>query len=77
VLAYVAWLAVRTGQSRAVRIAGAAVAAVVLAQWIVGPVMVLRTFPLWLATAHNAVAAILLLSVVALLRLAFPPRRTA
>jgi heme A synthase len=39
--------------------------------------MVLRTFPLWLATAHNAVAAILLLSVVALLRLAFPPRRTA
>jgi len=77
VLAYVAWLAVRTGQSRAVRIAGAAVAAVVLAQWIVGPVMVLRTFPLWLATAHNAVAAILLLSVVALLRFVFPPRRTA
>jgi cytochrome c oxidase assembly protein subunit 15 len=77
VLAYVAWLAVRTGQSRAVRIAGAAVAAVVLTQWIVGPVMVLRTFPLWLATAHNAVAAILLLSVVALLRFVFPPRRTA
>jgi len=77
VLAYATWLAVRTGQSRAVRIAGAAVAAVVLAQWIVGPVMVLRTFPLWLATAHNAVAAILLLSVVALLRFVFPPRRTA
>jgi len=76
VLAYVAWLAVRTGQSRAVRIAGGAVAAVVLAQWIVGPVMVLRTFPLWLATAHNAVAAILLLSVVALLRFVFSPRPT-
>jgi cytochrome c oxidase assembly protein subunit 15 len=76
VLAYAAWLAVRMGQSRAVRVAGAAVGAVVLTQLIVGPVMVLQTFPLWLATAHNAVAAILLLSVVALLRFVFPRRRT-
>jgi cytochrome c oxidase assembly protein subunit 15 len=74
VLGFVAWLAVRTGQSRAVRIAGAAVGVVVLTQWIVGPMMVLRAFPLWLATAHNAVAAVLLLALVALLRRTFPPR---
>jgi heme A synthase len=30
--------------------------------------MVLRGFPLWLATAHNAGAAVLLLTVVALVR---------
>jgi heme A synthase len=30
--------------------------------------MVLRGFPLWLATAHTAGAALLLLSVLALLR---------
>ena len=39
-----------------------------------GPIMVLKTFPLPLATAHNAVAALLLLSMVALLRFLFPPR---
>ena len=38
--------------------------------------MVVKTFPLWLATAHNAVAALLLLSVVALARFLFVPRRT-
>jgi cytochrome c oxidase assembly protein subunit 15 len=76
VLGFVAWQAIRTGQSRAVRIAGAAVAAVLVTQWIVGPVMVLKTFPLPLATAHNAVAALLLLSVVALLRFLWTPRRT-
>jgi heme A synthase len=36
--------------------------------------MVLETFPLPLATAHNAVAALLLLSAVALLRFLHPPR---
>jgi heme A synthase len=35
--------------------------------------MVLETFPLWLATAHNAVAALLVLALVALLRFLFPP----
>jgi cytochrome c oxidase assembly protein subunit 15 len=76
VLGVLAWKAIRTGQSRAVRVAGAAVAAVLVAQWIVGPVMVLETFPLPLATAHNAVAALLLLAVVALLRVLWIPRRT-
>jgi cytochrome c oxidase assembly protein subunit 15 len=73
VLAYVAWLAVRTGQSRAVRVAGVAVGAAVLLQWLVGPAMVLKTFPLWLATGHNVVAALIVLSVVMLLRFVFPP----
>jgi cytochrome c oxidase assembly protein subunit 15 len=37
-------------------------------QLTIGISMVLRGFPLWLATAHNAGAALLLLSVLALLR---------
>jgi cytochrome c oxidase assembly protein subunit 15 len=74
VLAYVAWLAVRTGASRAARAAGAALAIALATQLVVGPVMVLETFPLALATAHNAVAALLVLCMVALLRFAFPPR---
>jgi len=74
VLAYVAWLAIRTGRSRAVRAAGAALAIALATQLVVGPVMVLETFPLALATAHNAVAALLVLCMVALLRFAFPPR---
>jgi len=37
-------------------------------------VMVLNTLPLQLATAHNAVAALLLLSVVALLRFLWAPK---
>jgi cytochrome c oxidase assembly protein subunit 15 len=75
VLAYVAWLAVRVGQSRAVRAAGVAVGAAVLLQWLVGPAMVLKTFPLWLATGHNVVAALVLLAVVALIRYVWPPLR--
>jgi len=74
VLGFVAWRASRTGQSRAVRLAGGAIAAVLVVQWILGPVMVLNTLPLQLATAHNAVAALLLLSVVALLRFLWAPR---
>ncbi|MGI9247251.1 MAG: COX15/CtaA family protein [Steroidobacteraceae bacterium] len=74
VLGFVAWKALRTGQSRGVRAAGAALAGVLALQLVLGPVMVLTTFPLPLATAHNAVAALLLLAMVALLRFAFPPR---
>ena len=73
VLGFLAWKASRTGPSRAVRVGGVVLAAVLVTQWIVGPVMVLETFPLPLATAHNAVAALLLLSVVALLRFLWPP----
>lgn len=76
-LGFLAWKAVRTGRSRAVRAAGGAVAAVLVTQWIVGPVMVLETFPLPLATAHNAVAALLLLAVITLTRYAWTPTRVA
>lgn len=76
-LGLLAWKAVRTGRSRAVRAAGGAVAVVLVTQWIVGPVMVLKTFPLPLATAHNAVAALLLLAVITLTRYAWTPKRVA
>ncbi len=76
-LGFLAWKAVRAGRSRAVRTAGGAVAVVLVTQWIVGPVMVLKTFPLPLATAHNAGAALLLLAVVTVTRYAWTPQRVA
>jgi heme A synthase len=39
--------------------------------------MVLQTFPLPLATAHNAIAAVLVLCLVALLRFLRPSRHAA
>jgi len=74
VLGFVAWKALRTGQSRGVRAAGIALAVALVAQLLVGPLMVIKTFPLPLATAHNAIAALLVLALVALLRFLFPPR---
>jgi cytochrome c oxidase assembly protein subunit 15 len=74
VLGIVAWQALRRGQSRGVRMAGGALAAALVTQLLVGPVMVLATFPLSLATAHNAVAALLVLAMVALLRFLYPQR---
>ncbi len=76
VLGLTAFLAVRRASSRAVRMAGAAVATALAAQLVLGPVMVLETFPLPLATAHNAVAALLLLATVALLRFLWPRERS-
>jgi cytochrome c oxidase assembly protein subunit 15 len=74
VLGFLAWRAIRTGQSRAVRLAGAALAALLVLQWTIGPVMVLKALPLELATAHNGVAALLVLAMVALLRFLWTPR---
>jgi len=71
----VAWLAWRRAQTHAVRVAGALVATMLVAQLILGPVMVVRGFPLLLATLHNAVAALLLLSLVRLNRLLWVTRR--
>ena len=45
-----------------------AVLAALALQLLIGISMVLRTFPLWLATAHTAGAALLLLATLALLR---------
>ena len=74
VLGFLAWRAIRTGQSRAVRVAGTALVVLLAAQWTLGPVMVLKALPLELATAHNGVAALLVLAVVALLRFLWTPR---
>lgn len=70
------WLGIfawRRAQTRAVQLAGAAVGLVLLVQLILGPLMVLEGLPLALATAHNGVAALLLVSVVRLNRLLWPP----
>jgi cytochrome c oxidase assembly protein subunit 15 len=58
--------AIRLGPTRGIRIAGAVLGVVLVCQLILGPVMVMRALPLTLATAHNGVAALLLLAVVAL-----------
>jgi cytochrome c oxidase assembly protein subunit 15 len=76
VLGFVAWKAMRTGQSPGGRTAGGTLAVALVVQLLLGPIMVLKTFPLPLATAHNAVAALLVLAMVALLRFLHPPRRT-
>ena len=63
--------AVRVLRSRSdefARRAAVAVLAALVLQLLIGVAMVLRGFPLWLATAHNAGAAVLLLAVVALNR---------
>jgi heme a synthase len=69
------WLSVQTwrrGRNSSVRAAGAILSVVLILQLILGPLMVVRALPLPLATAHNAVAALLLLSVVRINRLLRP-----
>jgi heme a synthase len=63
----------RRGQSGAARLAAAAVAIALVLQISIGINLVWRGFPLWLGTAHNAGAVLLVLSMVALLR-ALSPR---
>jgi len=55
------------------RRAAALVLAASMAQLTIGAAMVLRGFPLWLATAHNAGAALLLLAIVGLNRALWTP----
>jgi cytochrome c oxidase assembly protein subunit 15 len=74
VLGWLAFTAWTRAQTRAVQFAGLAIGIVLLVQLLLGPLMVLRGFPLWMATAHNAVAALLLLSVVRLNRLVWVRR---
>jgi len=59
------WRNARTAQ---VRRAGQFVGLALIAQLIIGPAMVMSGFPLWLATIHNAMAALLLISMVRLNR---------
>jgi len=65
------WVSVftwRRSHTRLVQYAAIIVGLMLLIQLLLGPLMVIRGFPLQLATAHNAVAALLLLSVVHLNR---------
>ena len=74
VLGWLAFTAWTRAQTRAVQFAGLSLGLVLLVQLVLGPMMVIKGFPLWMATAHNAVAAILLLSVVRLNRLVWVRR---
>lgn len=66
----------RKARNNSLRLAGATVGIILVLQLIVGPVMVVKALPLWLATAHNGVAALLLLGMVRLNRMLrpLPPR---
>jgi cytochrome c oxidase assembly protein subunit 15 len=64
---------------RGLSFARAPVLAVLVAlalQITIGVTMVLKTFPLWLATAHTAGAALLLLATLALLRALTHPTKS-
>jgi heme a synthase len=67
-LALAALLVLRRRSLQFAQLAAWAVLAAVVVQLTIGISMVLRSFPLWLATAHTAGAALLLLATLALLR---------
>jgi cytochrome c oxidase assembly protein subunit 15 len=60
--------ALRSRSDDSARLAATAVLAALIVQLCIAVAMVLSGFPLWLATAHNAGAALLLLAAVALNR---------
>jgi len=69
------WLALsvlRRSRDPALRTSAVLLAAALVLQLIVGPLMVMRGLPLLLATAHNGMAAVLLLCVVRVARLLHP-----
>jgi len=72
-LGFAAWRAMRATGSRPVRIAGTVLGVVLVTQLLLGPAMVLMRLPLALATAHNGIAALLLLATIGLLRAVTPP----
>ncbi len=73
VLALVVVGALRRGQSNAAKLAAIAVAIALVLQLLIGMNLIWKGWPLWLGTAHNAGAALLVLATVALLR-ALSPR---
>jgi cytochrome c oxidase assembly protein subunit 15 len=73
VLALVVVGALRRGQSNAAKLAAVAVGFAVGLQWLIGMNLIWKGWPLWLGTAHNAGAALLVLASVALVR-ALSPR---
>ena len=62
----------RRGQSGVARLAAVAVAITVVVQLAIGMNLILKGWPLWLGTAHNAGAVLLVLAMVALLRTLSP-----
>ena len=75
-LAALAIRAGRYGETTAIRVAGGVLGVVLVVQLVLGPLMVIRALPLSLATAHNGVAALLVLAVVRLNRLVRIPPAT-
>ncbi|HEX9138752.1 MAG TPA: COX15/CtaA family protein [Steroidobacteraceae bacterium] len=71
-LVWTAFCALRIRGSAEVRQTAWALLGFLVLQLLIGSAMVLRGFPLWLATAHNAGAALLLLAAVALNRVLRP-----
>jgi cytochrome c oxidase assembly protein subunit 15 len=65
-------LAIRRARSRRLRAAAVAVLGALAVQILIGITTVMHGFPLPLATAHNAGAAFLMLSVVTLIRSLWP-----
>jgi cytochrome c oxidase assembly protein subunit 15 len=74
-LGWLALLAWRRAQSAAMRLAAAAVVGALVLQWLIGANLILQGFPLWLGTAHNGGAAVLLLAMVTLARRLWPDAR--
>jgi cytochrome c oxidase assembly protein subunit 15 len=62
--------AIRSHSHPRLAAAGATLGILLVAQLIVGPLMVMRALPLDLATAHNGVAALLVVAAVRLLKTA-------
>jgi cytochrome c oxidase assembly protein subunit 15 len=65
----------RRGQSPLLRFAALGLLGALLLQWLIGSNLILQGFPLWLGTAHNAGAAVLLLAMVTLARRLWPDAR--
>ena len=65
---FAAWLAVRNAPTALVRNAGYWAAGALGLQLLIAFAMILKAFPLWLATAHNAGAALLIMALLVLNR---------
>ncbi|CAN5250018.1 COX15/CtaA family protein [soil metagenome] len=64
VLLGIGGFAVARSRVRAVRLAGAVISVLVVLQWVIAVTMLARGLPVVLATAHNATAATLVLTLV-------------
>ena len=73
-LLYLGWLALRTRRQQRLRSTAYAMITILVLQVALGSTAVLAGLPLLLVTAHNGLAAILLLSVVNLNHLVTPTR---